>query len=487
MLLEEERKVALKTHVVRSALWTATQVGGVQLTSFLVFLVLTRLLSAHDIGLVALAAAFIDIITPITRGGLPEALIQRETPTELQADTCFWATIIAALAMASGLVFSAELAVAAFNLPELGPVLRWLALLLPITALSATHEARISRDFGHKALALRSLAASILSGVVGLALAFNGFGVWSLVAQRIVSSVLSTILVWVMYRWVPEFRFSNAEFRTMVRFGVHMVGSAFLWIVNGRIIDFVAAFFMGPEAVGFIRVALRSLEMVTQLTITPLVSIALPALSRIQQDPAAFDRAFRKFTQTSALVAFPAYFGLAAVAGDLVPLVFGNQWAFSGSLLPILCFSAIPMTIQLFTWPALASVGRADSAAMGGAIVVGISVLVTALAAPYGILFTVTANVVRGYLTLPVALILLRRHTGVQFKQLFQSLLLPLAGALLMALCVYGFGLVATASPSYLRLTLSIALGAISYALFIYCFARQILVEFRIALRRPVA
>jgi len=463
--------------VVRSAAWSAIQIGGNQVTSFIVFMILTRILKPSDLGLVALALSFIDLAGPLMRGGLPEALIQRKETTEEQADTCFWGTLTMSFVLGGALVAGAGGFARLFGAPALAPVLRVLALLLPISALTAVHEARITRAFGYRALAVRGLASNLIGGVVGVVMARMGYGLWSLVAQRIVAALASVVIIWASFPWRPRLKFSVPDFKSMIRFGVHMVITNFLSTLNGRIADFVLGYCLGTAAVGHVRVASRCLEMVTQFTMNPLMSVALPALSRLQSDRPAFERAVTRMVQVCGLMTFPAYIGLALVSRQIVPLVFGAQWTVSASLLPIMCFSVVPITLQYVAWPALASVGRSDRAALGVFIVVASSALATALAAPFGVRAAVTANVARSYLTLPIILAICQRHTGVRWNVLVSAIGLPLAGSAVMAMVVYAVGKLGLTLPVHWKLALMIGSGLVTYGAFLFFYGRRTIGE----------
>lgn len=475
---------SLRMHVARSAAWSAVQIAGNQVTAFAVFLVLARLLPAEAIGLVAVSTSFIELITPLMRGGLPEALIQSEGSSEIQADTCFWSNLLASLALAAAILVCAPLAGNLFGLPMLAPVLRVLSVMLPIGALTATHEARLTREFGFKALAVRGIVANVLSGACGISLALAGAGVWSLVAQRLLFCAASTLMTWKAFPWIPRLRVSASELRKMIRFGVPMIASGFLGTLNSRIMDLLLGYFLGAAAVGHVRVASRCLEMVTQFTMAPLTSIALPTFSRLQSDRAAFSRAFRRMVQVSGTFTFPAYFGLAVIAADLVPLVFGAKWRLSGSLLPIMCLGAMPMTLQFFTWPALAAVGRSDRSALGILVVVVASAIAIAVGANFGVRAAVVANVLRSYLTLPFTLMLLSRYTGVRRWPLVSSTLLPCLGAMVMAGTVYFVGNLLDTRSASARIAVMIAVGVVTFAGFMLAFGRDLVLQLRGVIRR---
>jgi O-antigen/teichoic acid export membrane protein len=476
--------VSLKAHVARSTLWAGVQIAGNQTTSFIVFLILTHFLSPGDIGMVALAVSFIEIMTPLMRAGLPEALIQREALDEVEADTCFWSSLGLSSIMGLGLFLLAPWIAAGFSSPALAPVLQLLSILLPISALSATHEARLTRAFGFKALAMRTLIGNLVGGVAGIAMAIGGFGVWSLVAQRLIGTLVAVVLIWVSSRWVPRLRFSRAAFRRMFGFGAHMTLVTFLMSLNGRIFDFLLGFFMGPAAVGYMRVASRALDMVTQFAVNPLTSVALPALSRLQQDRDALGRAFRRMVQTCALVTLPAYFGLALLAPDLVPLAFGRQWEPSGALLSILCLSAIPITLQYFTWPVLAAVGRSDQAALGISVIVLSAAVLTAIAAPFGLMAVVAAHVLRTYLTLPFSFYLLRRNTGIGAMSVMAAIVRPLVAATVMALALLAIRPLLHDMAAISRIAIMTATGALLYGAMVLTAVRPLVRELRVAIGR---
>jgi len=187
--------------------------------------------------------------------------------------------------------------------------------------------------------------------------------------------------------------------------------------------------------------------------------------------------------QTCALMTFPAYFGLAVVAPDLVPLVFGPQWQPSGKLLGILCLSAVPITLQYFTWPALAAVGRADQSALGITIIVASAAVLTAIAAPFGLVAVVAAHVIRTYLTLPISLALLRRHTGVGSRRLLKSIAHPLAAAVAMAVLLFAIQPFLHELGAVPRIALLAGMGAALYAGLAFTSVRPLIRDLRMTMR----
>jgi O-antigen/teichoic acid export membrane protein len=230
-----------------------------------------------------------------------------------------------ALCAASLVAVSAPIA-RIFDLPELRPVLCALSACFVITAAGAIHEARLQRSFGFRKLALRALGANILGGAAALALAFSGYGVWSLVVQRLVAATATTLLTWAASRWVPARRVDLAAARVQIAFGSRVFLTYLLLVASIRSQEVIAAYFLSAADIGFLRLAWRCIDLVSQVAVIPLTTVGLTTYARLQDRPGELAAAFRDFTAASAFVAVPAFLGMAAVAPTLIPFLFGDHW-----------------------------------------------------------------------------------------------------------------------------------------------------------------
>jgi O-antigen/teichoic acid export membrane protein len=354
--------------------------------------------------------------------------------------------------------------------PDAAPPLQALAFVLPIAALGATHLSLRLREFGHKSLALRSVLAGTLGGAAAVAAAFAGWGVWALVVQRLVTEVVNTLMSWQAYRWVPGLHFSWRELRRIAGFGANVSVTHIIGLMQRRAQDVVIGATIGAAAVGIYRVAWRTSELITVGTIQPFTNVALQTLSRLQDDSAGVVKAYRWMVTTSSMAAFPALIGFGVIAPDAVPAIYGAKWAEAGQLAQIFAFLALPVPLASFAIPLLTALGRADSVRTQAIITMVLTVIVTLLAAPYGIFAVACAYVGRTYLTLPLQVWFTRRATGIRPRDTLAAIAAPLGASAVMAGGVWLFmELIRPHVPEPLiRIVLAVGVGAVVYAVALY-------------------
>ena len=201
----------LKRRAAFSAAWTLARIGSDQGFAFVIFVVLARLLSPHDMGVFALALAIAELGRLIASAGFPDAVIREpELDSEL-ADSIFWLNFAFALLVCLALMALAAPIAWFFREQQLVAIVCTLALVLPISALGSIHTARTLRDFGHRSVATRSLISNLLGGAAAIIAARAGFGAWSMVLQRVIVESIVVLLAWSAYPWMPQRRFARAR------------------------------------------------------------------------------------------------------------------------------------------------------------------------------------------------------------------------------------------------------------------------------------
>lgn len=474
--------MSIRSKILTSSVWLVAGTGATMLSSFLVFALMARLLTPIDFGLVAFASVFIDITRRLMFGGLPDALIQRKEWDETAAATVFWMNLLASIVLAGLLAALAAPLASGFNAAAFAGVLLALALSLVIDALRGVHEAKLRRDFGYKVLAIRMVVANVVSGVVGVFMALVGFGVWALVAQRLVASLMQTMTVWYTVPWVPKLVFSKAECGTMLRFGLHLMGASLLGRLSGRVPDFVVGVFLGPVALGLFRVASRSLYFLMQITVMPIQATAYSAFSRMP-DATAVGRAYLRMTRAAAFVAFPVFVGAAAVAPDFVVVCFGRQWQASASIMAVLALAIAPVTLVQFAPPALAALGRTQLVLLSSVATFVMNAIAALATVSFGVVAVAAGQTARAHVSAPVALHMLRKGVGLTILRSLRSIMEPAATSALMAAAVVAarLSVLEDLSP-VIRLVISVILGAAVYAGLLLVFARPYLVEIMLEL-----
>jgi O-antigen/teichoic acid export membrane protein len=255
--------------------------------------------------------------------------------------------------------------------------------------------------------------------------------------QRGVTEVAGTAMAWHAYRWLPGRRFSSGALRGMAGFSASMTITQLLYVGLVRVQDLIIGRTIGVPAVGAYRTAWRTVELIAQGAIMPFAQVSLPALARLQDDLPAFRKAYLRILSVSAALAFPAIIGFAVLAPDAVTLLYGDRWGESARLAQVLGLMAVPFTINYFAGPALAALGRSGTLAKIAALQLTLTIVLSLLAAPFGLTAIAAAYVLRAYLTLPVQMGAFKRYSGVGYRALLSAIAPPLSMALVMAGCLF--------------------------------------------------
>ncbi|MGV2102680.1 lipopolysaccharide biosynthesis protein [Rhizobium sp. 21-4511-3d] len=465
----------LKKKTALSVLWSVVRVAWSTIATFVIFVILARILGPGDFGTFALASLFVEIGRVLAYAGLGDAITRQLDLDEELADTCFWATVAFSAIVAAIVFVFAPYYGELVRDESVSGILRWLAPLLPISSLAVIHNARLAREFGHKNLAAQSIAASLLSGITAVVCAYLGWGIWALVAQTAVNAAVTVVLGWVAYPWMPRLRFNVGKFRSVFLFSVSLVVTQLMWMLLARVQDIFISRWYGAVEVGRYRIAWRLIELIGQAVLAPIGSVSLVTLSRLQNDRVAFRNAYNKIVGAAALGTIPLLFGFGALSNDMIALLFGDKWGNAGDIATVLVLMSVPFVTNFFASSALSAVNRAESILSVAALQFAATLLLTWLLVPYGILAVAAGYVLRAWLTMPYQQYVLHRYAGIDSLGTFKAVALPFCGAAVMAICVWFAHPVIAAhiQSRWLVLGFSIGLGAVIYLAFLPVFGRS--------------
>ncbi|GGE48916.1 lipopolysaccharide biosynthesis protein [Agaricicola taiwanensis] len=455
------------------SLWFFLGQGVSNIASFIIFAILARLLGPVDFGIVAFASVFIELSRSVALAGLPTALIKDKVWDEDAASTAFWGnigfSIVLALAVGGGLGY----ALTGTYGENLDVILAALSVSLVIDAMRATHEAKLQRDFQFKNLAKRTALATTGAGIIGVLLAFAGFGVWALVINRIANSVIQTIIIWQATPWRPRWTFHRDKFVAMFKFGIHLGASAVFGQINRRVPELLAGLIISPVAVGFYKVGGRMVNILFDLTITPMQRTAIAGFSRLEGEEALV-RGYRGVTRAVSLVAFPAFYGMAALGRDLVILLFGERWAESGVIMSALALFGGAAAVSYFVQPLLAAAGKTHLASMRSLLTLLSNIIVCLCTAPFGTVVLAIGFAARAYVGVIPTLTLLKKAVGLPPSRVLADVFPTFFAAVIMGLTVYGLRYyVLQDHDRLLSLAMLVPLGAVIYAAVLALFFRK--------------
>lgn len=452
----------LKKKVGLSLAWTVLRSVSDQLFSFIIFVILAHLLTKAEVGLFALAFVVSEVGRMVATSGVTELVARIRNDDQPVLNAVFWSNLILAGIYTAIVFVAAEVIARGLAHPELANVLRVLCLTVVMNAFGATHLALRLREFGHKTVALRSLLAGVLGGGVALAAAYAGFGVWSLVFQRLAFETVNLVLSWTSYKWVPSLELDFAEVRRKLAFTGNVTIAQLIFFFVARIQDLLIGAHLGAAAVGVYRVAWRCPEVLSVGSIQPFSTVAIQTFATLSDDSEALRHSYRALIRACSAVCFPALVGFGCLAPQLIPLIFGAKWTAAGDIAQVFALLTVPMTLNYFASPILASRGNSSSQRTLALIQLTLTVAITAVTLRWGLYAVAVGYIFRAYLTLPVQMLLTRRAAGVQPRDSWRAIEGPFlaSAAMGIALLVIEHVLGRSGIPF---LALEIAVGALIY------------------------
>jgi PST family polysaccharide transporter len=465
----------IRQKAVKGVVWSVIQHWGSQTISFVVFSLLARLLKPEEFGLVALASVFIALMEIFLDQGLSQAIVQRHQLEPEHLDSAFWANLTVGILLTTfGITFAKPIAIL-FDHPQLAPILQWLSLGFLFNSFSCVQQAIFHRQLAFKFVAARSLFATLGAGAIGIAMAISGFGVWSLVGQKLTGAFVGAVVLWGASDWRPKFRVSLKHFRELFAFGINAIGLNAVNFFNRRADDFLIGYFLGPVALGYYTIAYRVLLVMTQLLITVTNQVALPTFSKLQAEPERLQRAFYTVTQLTSLVAFPTFIGMAVLAPEVVQVLFGSQWQLSIPIMQVLAFVGILHSMFNFNCTVMMAKGKPAWRLGVNCLTAVVNVIGFVLVTRWGVVAVALAYVVGSYLTFPVSIYVVRKLIPLQPIAYLRQYTIAIAATSVMVGTILAAkyllnGLLALPAS----LAIYTLIGAVIYALTIFLIAPKL-------------
>ena len=431
--------MSLKKKAVKGFAWNMLEGTGTQIISFIVFLVLARLLDPEDFGLVAMATISLAFFRIFKEFGFAAAIVQREDLKNGHIDTAFWTDILVNGTMMAITFLSAKGVANLYNDPRLELILQALSLLFFTAALSQVQSAILRRNMDFKTLAIRTLAAEVIGGVTAISCAFSGWGVWSLVVKSLTSSFVGTLILWSLSNWRPRLKVSKDYFMDLFGFSINMFAANIVNFFGSKSDSFLIGYFLGPVCLGYYTIAQRLILLLTEFLGGAVNKVAWPIFSRLQNNPKKMRHGFYSASQILALIVMPIFLGIYSVASELVPLMFGSQWEKSIPVLKILVFLGIINSMNKMYDSIIVSIGK-PSVWLAMRIAISVSNIVgvfVALHWGFGITGIALAYVIVSYIYLPVYLYILNILVNIKFSKYLTMLIAPIVAATIMSFSIF--------------------------------------------------
>ena len=350
----------LKEKTAHGLFWSFISSGGIQLLNLVIGIFLARLLSPGEYGIVGMLAIFTLIAGNLQESGFGVALVNIKDIKHNDYNSVFWFNIGVSLLLYMILFLCAPLIAAFFHQPCLVSLSRFVFLGFVIAALGISPNAMLVRELKMKEKAIASLSALIISGTVAVIMAMNGFSYWSLATQQVMYNVVILIGRYYYTRWHPTFKVDFTPVKRMFSFSYKVLITAILTSINNNVLTLIFGRLFPAQAVGNYYQANKWNTMANQLVSNTVAQVAQPVLTRITDDQERQRRVFGKMLRFTAFMAFPAMFGLAMVAPQVILLAIGEKWIDSIPLLQILCISGAFIPLYTVYQNLFLSQGKSD-------------------------------------------------------------------------------------------------------------------------------
>ena len=456
----------LGDRAIKGIFWNGISLITRQGIQFVTVAILAHLLFPEDFGIIAMAFVFTGLMTTVNDLGLASAIIQRKTVTQEQLSSCFWVGISMGILLCGIIITTSRLIANFYHEPLVQPVISILSFGFIIGSIGIIHRSLLVREIEFKKLAFIEIGAVVGYGAISIPMAIMGFGVWSLVWGELFRYFITTISVWIVCKWHPEFIFRYKPFRELLGFGANVMGANLLNYISYNVDYLLTGRFLGPASLGYYRMGYRLADL-PHRTVSPTVTkVSFPAFSKVQEDNERLQKGYLKTITYISLINFPLLFGLIIVAPEFIKVVYGSKWI--PAILPtqILCIAGLIYSIVSATGTIFLSKGRADIAFKWTIVNVVTLFIAVLIGIRFGIIGVAIAIAVRAIIVTPFCALIANWLIDLRFKHFLSSLLPAIEGSLVMVIVLSGYLWVARnffGISDIWMLISSIVIGALLY------------------------
>lgn len=343
--------------VISSLIWKFLERSSVQLVNFILTIVLARILTPEDYGLIALVVVFINLASVFVEGGLNTALVQKKKVDQLDFSTIFYTSIAFAISLYVILFFCAPVISSFYDNESLISVVRILGLSLVLYAINSVQKAFLTKKLLFKKLFYSSLGAVVISGCIGIIMALQDCGVWALVTQSIVSQFSVTIIMWYTVKWRPTLEFSIERFIGLFDFGWKIFASNLLTTTFQNVRSLIIGKIYSAESLAFFDRGKQFPSLIVDNINSSIQSVLFPVLSESQDNRDTVKAMIRRSIKTSSLIIFPIIFGIAILAEPSVKFLLTDKWLGAVPFIQIFCMAYLFMPMQIANLEAIKSLG----------------------------------------------------------------------------------------------------------------------------------
>ncbi|MBR4838094.1 MAG: lipopolysaccharide biosynthesis protein [Bacteroidales bacterium] len=470
--------MSLGQQTVSGVAWTTVQRFATLFLAFVANLVLARLLSPDDFGCIALLMVFISLSQIFVDGGFGAALIQKKDPTQDDYSTIFYWNLLLALGLYFLLFFLAPVIARYYEIPILKEILRVQGLIIILDSFGLVHKNNLRKTLQFKKISLIVLGANLIAVIIAITMAYNGFGVWCLVAQQLLISGMSTVLYWIFNRWKPSLVFSKKSFKELFGFGGFILLSNMIVTFANEVQALIMGKMYTARDVGLYSQARKFESIMSNTASTVVNQVTFPIFSKFQDDLEHLQNILRRITKVMAFVVFPAMILVILIAKPAIVLMLTDKWVDCVPFFQILCIGGMAEALGDINYNAVAAIGKSRVLFRWTCIKSVLGLLLIIAGSFFGVRGIIWAVTIRFYLVFLIHASLAAHYLNfsifIQLKDLFDIALVAAAAGAVAYLI--GAKLFVGLNMYYIAV-IQIVIYAIAYLLLAFVFNRPMFGE----------
>ena len=430
-----------KSRVLSGLFWRYAERSGAQVIQFIVSVVLARMLTPADYGLVGLITVFIAVANVFAQSGLGQALVQKKDADDIDFSTVFYYNIIFSLILYAVLFFSAPLIADFYDQPQLISVIRVLGITVVINGINGVQQAYVQKTMQFKRFFCSTIIGTVSSAAVGLIMAYKGFGVWALVGQNVSNQVLNVIILWFTIEWKPILKFSFSRMTKLFSFGWKLLCSSLIDTIYGNVYSLVIGKFYSSSDLGYYNKGKSFPLLIINNINSAINSVLFPVMSEVQDDRERLKMMTRRSITISTYIIFPAMAGLAAIAEPMIVLLLTEKWLPAVPFVQFCCFSYAFWPVHTANLQAITALGRSDIFLKLEIIKKIIGIISLIISVPFGLHIMMIVRCINTIIMSVINAAPNKKLLGYSYIEQVKDMLPAILISVLMIICIIPVGL----------------------------------------------
>lgn len=466
-----DKSRTLKEITLINLVWKFIERLGVQGVQFIVQIILARLLIPEDYGIISLIVIIISVSNVIIQSGFTTSLIQKKDTDELDFSSVFYVTLSISVLLYIVIYVYSPFISKFYNKPIIEPVLRVLSLNLLLGAFNSIQNTIISKTMQFKKLVSSSMIASILSGTIGIILAYKNAGVWALVAQQLSSQVITVLILWFSIKWRPKLLFSISRVKLLFSFGANMLISGLLDVLYNNIRNLIIGKMYTASMLGIYNRGEQFPQLIVNNIDGSIQSVMLPILSDQQENKTVVKNIVRKSIRTSSFIILPIMIGMAAMAESIVKLLLTDKWLDCVEYIRIFCFTYALMPVHTANLQAIKALGYSNIFLKLEIVKKAIGIFILLITVNNGVHAIALGVMVSGIISAFINSYPNKRLIDYKYNEQIKDILPLLINSIIMGLIVYSINYINIEPVT--KLFIQLFIGIFVYIIIAYIFKDQ--------------